>query len=350
MHHAARSFLRARTQAFALAVAAVAMAVLPQTAEAAERTRYPLTLENCGSPVTFERAPRRVVSIGQSSTEILLSLGLADRMVGTAVWFSPVVKRFEAENARIERLADNDPSFESVLSRTPDLVTAQFEWHVGPNGSVAKREQFGRLGVATYLSPADCAKDNASGGDGVRRTPFTMDLVHREIRELAAIFDVAERGEALIASLEKREADAVASVRGIDAKDVSALVWFSSREVRGDAFVAGRNGVPAYLLTALGARNVITTDEEWPLTGWESIAAANPTVIIMAEMSRRRFAADDTAAKLRFLESDPVAGKLDAVRNRRFILLDVEAMHPSIRAVDGIEAIAAAVERFGLMN
>ena len=95
---------------------------------------------------------------------------------------------------------------------------------------------------------------------------------------------------------------------------------------------------------------VVTTDEEWPLTGWETIAAANPTVIIMAEMSRRRFAADDTAAKLRFLETDPVAGKLDAVRNRRFILLDVEAMHPSIRAVDGIEAIAAAVERFGLMN
>ncbi|MGQ9364891.1 ABC transporter substrate-binding protein [Azospirillum sp. ST 5-10] len=329
----------------------LAAAVLAPSAGLADMaTRYPLTLRNCGVSVTFERAPQRVVSIGQSSTEILLSLGLATRMVGTAVWFSPVLERFAAANAGIERLADNDPSFEAVVAREPELVTAQFEWHVGPNGSVATREQFARLGIPTYVSPADCAKDNTTGGDGTRKAPFAMDLVHQEIRELAAIFDVRDRGEALIADLAAREADAVASVKGIDARDVSAVVWFSSKEVQGDAFVAGANGVPAYLLKTLGARNVITVDDEWPLTSWESISAADPTVIVMAQMSRRRYAADDTAAKLRFLETDPVVGKLDAVRNRRFVLMDVEAMHPSIRTVDGIEALAAGITRFGLLN
>ena len=47
---------------------------------------YPLTIENCGRDVVVDAPPQRAVSLNQSSTEILLSLGLADRMVGTATW------------------------------------------------------------------------------------------------------------------------------------------------------------------------------------------------------------------------------------------------------------------------
>ena len=55
------------------------------------RTQYPLVLENCGHEVTVESAPQRVVSLDQNSTEILLSLGLEDRMVGTASWTDPLL-------------------------------------------------------------------------------------------------------------------------------------------------------------------------------------------------------------------------------------------------------------------
>ncbi|WP_395677510.1 ABC transporter substrate-binding protein [Inquilinus sp.] len=315
----------------------------------ADPTQYPLTIRNCGVDVSFAKAPQRAVSIGQSSTEILLSLGLADRIVGTAVWFGPVTKEYEAANARIPRLADNDPSFESVVGKEPELVTAQFEWHVGPQGSVGTREQFAGLGIPTYVSPADCVeKDNSGGGDGVRKQLFTMDLVYQEIRDLARIFDVAGRGEALVADLQQREAAAIASVAGAKLDNVPVMFWFSSKEVAGDAFVAGKNGVPAYILKQLGARNVITTEEEWPLVSWERIAAANPAIIVMAEMSRRRYAADDTAVKLNFLATDPVASQLEAVKDKHFVVMDVQAMQPSIRTVDGIEAVARGIKSFGL--
>ena len=331
-----------------LALAGLALLVLSPAAWA-EPTQYPLTIRNCGVDVRFDHAPRRVVSIGQSSTEILLSLGLADRITGTAVWFGPVLPGYEAANAKIPRLADNDPSFESVVGREPELVAAQYEWHVGPQGSVGTREQFAALGIPTYVSPADCVeKDNSGGGDGVRRQLFSMDLVYREIRDLARIFDVADRGEALVAKLQKREAAAIASVAGQQAGNVPVVFWFSSKEVAGEAFVAGKNGVPAYILAKLGARNVITTEEEWPLVSWERIAAANPAIIVMAEMSRRRYAADDTAVKLHFLATDPVASQLEAVKDKRFVEMDVQAMQPSIRAVDGIEALARGIKSFGL--
>lgn len=329
-------------------VMAVCGAVIAATAVAAA-TQYPLTLENCRERVTFPAPPKRVVAIGQTQTEILYALGLGERVVGTAVWFSPVAEPFRAVDAKVKRLADNDPSFESVLAQEPDLVTAMFEWHVGPNGIVAKRDQFAKVKVPTYVAPADCVgKDNSGAGDGVRTQMFTMELVYRNIREFGQIFDVSERAEALVAALKAREAKAVQAVAGLEARDVSMVVWFSSRDIKGDAFMAGRTGVPAYILSKLGARNIISTTEEWPLVGWESIAVANPAVIVAVKMDRRRFPADDIGKKLDFLKTDPVASKLDAVRNNRIVVMDVGATRPGLDTVDGIEAIAKAIAEFGL--
>jgi iron complex transport system substrate-binding protein len=170
---------------------------------AADPTQFPLTIHNCGSDLTFTKPPNRVVTLGQANTEVLLSLGLAGKIVGTAVWFGPVLPEYAAADAKIKRLADNDPSFEAVVGQNPDLVSAQYEWHI-PHGSVGKPDQFAALGIPAYIAPADCAaKDNSGGGDGVRLQQLTMEPVFQEIR------DVADRGEALVAKLKQREAQAI---------------------------------------------------------------------------------------------------------------------------------------------
>ena len=338
----------ARRRSVLLALAALCLAAGAPAASAAEPTRYPLTLRNCGQDITFKAPPARMVSLGQHVTEILFRLGLADRIVGTAVWFGPVPAEYQAANARIKRLADNDPSFEAVIGQAPELVAAQYEWHIGPRGSVGKREQFAGLGIPTYISPSDCVgKDNSGGGDGVRTALFSMDLIYQEIRDFGAIFDVADCAEALVASLQKREAEAVASVAG-RAAGLPVLFWFSSRDVKGDPFVAGRNGVPAYILSKLGGRNVITVRDEWPTVGWESIAATNPSVIAIARMDRRRFPADDVDVKQNFLRTDPVASQIDAARKGHIVVMDAQAMNPGMRVIDGIEALANGMKSFGL--
>ena len=312
-------------------------------------TQYPLIINNCGQKVAFQKAPAKIVSIGQGMTEILFSLGLADKIAGTAVWVGPILPQYAEANSKIPRLADNDPSFESVVGKEPDLVAAEFEWHVGAQGSVGNRQQFSELGINTYVAPTDCvAKVNTDGGDGVRKELFTMDLVYQEIDELAQIFDVRDRGDALIADLKKREAQAVASIAGARAKDLPIVFWFSSKEVKGDAFIAGKNSAPAYILKTLGAKNVVSTEEEWPLVGWETIAQANPAVIVIATMDRRRYAADDPKVKVDFLENDPVTKELDAVRNGRFVMMDAQSMNPTIRTIDGIEVLAKGIKSFGL--
>lgn len=328
---------------------ASAVAVLPMsTAVHAAETQYPLTIKNCGLELTFKQAPSRTVSVGQSVTEVLYLLGLSDKVVGTALWVSPVLKGFEETNAKVERLADNDPSFEAVIGKKPDLVATQFQWQIGPEGVVGTPAQFAELGVPVYTSPADCVgKDNSGGGDGVRTGAFSMELIYEEIRDLAKIYNVQDRGEELVADLKAREEAARKKIASTEGK-LSAVFWFSSAEMDIDPYVAGRHGAPGYIMSALGIKNVIESDEEWPTVGWETIAKANPTMIVTGKMDRRRFQADDVAVKHKFLKEDPVASLMPAVKEGHVFDMDAQAMNPTIRTVEGLEALADAIASAGL--
>ncbi|RCK52318.1 ABC transporter substrate-binding protein [Thalassospira profundimaris] len=332
-----------------LVAAGVFAAGLSSVAASAQATDYPLEIQNCGRTVTFDHAPKRVVSLGQSNTEILYLLGLSSKVVGTAVWFDPVMPQFAEANRKIPRLADNDPSFESVVGQRPDLVTAQFQWHVGPSGIVGTTAQFDELGIPVYVAPADCVgKDNSTGGDGTRTDAFSMDLIYKSIHDLSCIFDVEDRGEKLIAGLKQREQAAKQDVAGLAHRDVSAVFWFSSSELHADPYVAGQKGAPGYISGVLGLNNVIKSNDEWPTVGWETIARADPDIIVIAKMDRRRYPADDWQLKMNFLKTDPVTSQMKAVKNGHIVVMDVMGMDPTIRTIDGIEQLAAAVKSFGL--
>jgi iron complex transport system substrate-binding protein len=315
----------------------------------AASTVYPLTVENCGSSLTFQHAPTRTVTIGQAGTEMLYAMGLGDKVVGTSLWFNNVLDKYKAQNDKIERLADNEPSFESVIGKRPELVAVELEWMVGPQGAVGTREQFHELKIPTYLLPSDCeAKDNLVGADGTRLAPFRIETIYKSVSQLAQIFDVQERGQQLNDQLKASLAKSIATAQGKRLKDASALVWFSSAQMDIEPFVAGHKGIPDFMLDTLGVRNVVASDEEWPTVGWETIAKANPTFLVIARMDRRRFPADDYEKKLAFLRSDPVTRNMDAVKHNRIIILDAMAMQASLRMFDGIEQLATAINGYDL--
>ncbi|WP_327248071.1 ABC transporter substrate-binding protein [Streptomyces sp. NBC_01320] len=313
------------------------------TAKSAGGKGYPVTLRNCGRTVTVAAAPHHAVSVDQGSTEILLSLGLADRLAATATWTDPVMKGLEKANAKVPRLSENRPSSEKVLDQEPDFVSASFESTLA-KGGVAPREQFEELGVPTYVSPADCTgKDNSGGGDGARTEALTMDSVYGEVRDLAAVFGVQQRGDELVARLRERVKKAT---DGIDVSDATLLYWFSDSKA---PYLAGCCGAPGVITKELGAKNVFDdTHEEWPQISWETVADRNPDVLVIGDLTRKAQTAESAAKKIEFLESNPATKNMDAVRHKRYVLLSGQAMNPSIRTVEGLEQVAAGLRTFGL--
>ncbi|MEU7650137.1 ABC transporter substrate-binding protein [Streptomyces huasconensis] len=314
-----------------------------QKSEGKSADGYPVTVASCGKEATVQAPPRRAVSLDQGSTEILLSLGLADRMAGTGTWTDPVLKNLEKENAKVERLADRYPSLEKVLSKEPDFVSASFLYTVG-KGGVADRTKFTELGVPVYVSPTDCAgKDNDGGGDGKRVKTLTMDTVYGEVRDLAKVFGVEKRGEKLIADLKSRVTKAT---KDIEASDATLLYWFANSDA---PYMAGCCGAPGIITRALGAQNVFDdTREEWPQINWETVADRDPDVLVIGDLTRKSQSAESAKAKIKFLESNPATKNLTAVKKKRYVLLSGQAMNPTIRTVDGIEQVAAGLRKFGL--
>lgn len=304
---------------------------------------FPVTVDNCGRDVVVEQPPERIVSLNQGSTEILLSLGLADRVAGAAGWTDPILPALEEANASVERLADQAPSYEDVLATEPDLVTASFTGTLGPGG-VTTPEQLAELDVPAYLSAAECDKSEAGNTDGAREGTLELETILQEVTDLATITGVPEVGEELVGDLQARF-DAATEV---DASGVSALFWFANAE---SPYMAGCCGGPGVVARALGLENVFDdTTDEWPQIGWETVADRDPDVIVLGDLTRRSQTAETAEAKIRFLETNPVTREMTAVREGRYISLAGAELNPSIRIVDALEAVADGLRRHGLVD
>ncbi|WP_102158236.1 ABC transporter substrate-binding protein [Zhihengliuella halotolerans] len=297
-------------------------------------TEYPLVLDNCGVEVTVEAPPERVVSLDQNSTEILYSLGLQDRIAGTASWTDPILEEFEDVDESVPRLSDNAPSYEVVLDADPDFITASFGRHFNEEGGIATRDRFAETAIETYLSPTDCEGSTTINGGGTRTTLLEIDSLYTEIRELAAVFDVPSRGEALVADLEERTA---AALDGADADGATVAFWFADTTT---PYFAGAFGSPGLLAEMSGMENVFDDiPDDWTAAGWETVVERDPDVLVLGDLQRNRFPGDLLEDKIEFLESDPLTKNLDAVKNERYISLHGAEMNPSIRLVDGLEKI-----------
>lgn len=285
----------------------------------------PVTVDNCGTEVTFEAPPERVVTIKSSTTEMMLALGLADRLVATAFPDGPVPDRWAEDVADVPVLSEKVPGQEAVLEADPDLVYAGWESNLSADGA-GERDQLASLGIATYVSPAACQEP------GYQPDPLTFDDVLGEIREVGEIFDVPDAAEQVVAE-QQRTLDSVEPVEGLTA------VWWSSGT--DTPFVGAGIGAPQMILETAGLENVFgDVEETWTSVGWEQVVAADPDVLVLVD------SAWNSAQKKRdLLAAHPAASQLTAVQEERYVVVPFAASEAGVRnaqaAVDVADAVRA---------
>jgi iron complex transport system substrate-binding protein len=220
-----------------------------------------------------------------------------------------------------------------VLGTDPDFVTASFGRHFA-QGGVASRERFAETGIGSYLSPTDCDNGISINGGGTRTHALTIDALYEEINELGAIFDVPDRAATLIDGLKAR---AAAATEGVDFNGATVAFWFADTKT---PYMAGGLSAAGLLSKTVDLDNVFSSSpEDWPATTWEAVADRDPHVLVLGDLQRDRFPGDRLDDKISFLESDPLTQTIDAVRNKRYIVLHGAELNPSIRFVDGLEKI-----------
>lgn len=299
-----------------------------EAASDAAASVFPLTIDNCGTEVTFDAAPERVVTIKSSTLELLLALGLEDRVIGSAFSDGPVPDDYADAASGIEAVSEKVPSQEATLAAEPDLVFAGWESNLSAEGA-GDRETLAKLGVATYVAPAACK------GEGYMPNPLTFDEVFREFEEAGDIFGVPDAAADLVSS-QRAELDAIEP----NADGLTAL-WYSSGDET--PFVGAGIGAPQMIMQAAGLENIAADVEDtWTSMGWEAIVAANPDVIVLVD------AAWNTAEqKIAHLESNAATAALPAVQEQRYLVVDFPATEAGVRNVG---AVASLVEQLGALG
>lgn len=274
-----------------------------------------------GTEIVLKEKPRRIVSLGLSTDEILLAIAPPEQIAALTSYAADpgLCSMTEAAQEVPVKLEDKSP--ERILALEPDLVL------VTDGVSKELADSLRDLGIPVFVS----------------HTPKRIDGILTRIEMIGRMIGEEENAAALIAKKRALLADVERRVGDIPEEERPIVVAFSFSGVFGrkDGIfddmcrrASLRNGAAMVGLTATTAVSM------------EQVVALNPDVFLLPTWSAEGKTTEDFRSELL---SDPLFIHVKAVReNHLYAVPDYYRYSASQNAVDGVYALARAVypERF----
>lgn len=297
---------------------------------------FPVTIDNCGREITIDSPPERVLTGYQNTVEIMIALGLEDRVVGRQPFEqSPLLPDQEDAFNAIPELAPGLPddsqsmaaSREVQLAADPDFVLASGEYEVDASRGVASIDDFEAAGAGVYV----LSSGHDSGGCAETETG-TIDLVYSDILDVGRIFGVEDRAEALVEQMQAEIADVQERIEGLDAPRMLA---YDSGE--GPLFTISDR---YFDFSLAGADNVIDDPEQgYPEVSQEVVAAADPEVIVTSNYNPGPLEEEAAEKEAYLREALPNS---TAVADDRFVAIESMELTPGVRNARAVRQLAEA--------
>ena len=289
----------------------------------------PVVIESMGRTTTYEEAPETAVALSYSIAEIMVALGLEDKIVAIApsmYILDQVSEEYRETVGSFPVLEGNYgvPTLETVLDTGAEFVFGDaYSFYASSVGTV---EDFDAAGVKVYATEGTYVED------------ATFENIYNDIINIGKIFRVEERAEELVAQLREREAAVEASVAGLEPVRV---FYFDSDTGGGvDMSTVGDTGLQSLMLEMAGAENIFSDVEgQFVAVSWEDVVDRDPEYIIVCDYYGEGYAEE----KIAELKANPATMDMDAVVNDRFIVVPGMAMFPSLECMDAVELIAAGL-------
>ena len=286
------------------------------------------TVQSCNRNVTFETPPERAISNDVNLTEMMLVLGLADRMVGyTGIsgW-----KTLDAEMRsgvkELPELSAKYPTKEVLVGADADFFFAGWNYGMKVGGEVTPAT-LSPFGIKVYELTESCShimdKDKAGLKD-----------MYADILNLGTIFGVEGRAESLVAGYKSELNDFNTKLENIE-EGPRVFVYDSGNDA---PFTAGRYAMPTALIEAAGGQNIMDDfNKSWGTVTWEEVVERDPQVVVIINYG------DVTAEQKRdFMMSNPAFKNISAVENDRFVTLEYVEATPGPRNIKAVKKLADA--------
>lgn len=285
---------------------------------------FPVTVQSCNREVTFDAPPAKAIANDVNLVEMMLALGLRDRMVGyTGVsGWKTLDEELRQGIAELPELSEKYPSREVLAGAEPDFFFAGWNYGMTVGGEVTP-ETLEPLGIKTYELTESCIFVGP-------KAKSSMQDMYNDLLNLGLIFGVEDRANALVDGYKAKLAEVTAKVDRT--KPLRVFVYDSGEET---PFTAGAYAIPTALIEAAGGRNIMDDlDKSWATVAWEPVVERNPEVIVIVNYG------DVTAdQKIAFLEGNPAFANVDAVKNDRYVVLEYVEATPGPRNIRAVEKL-----------
>ncbi len=310
------------------------------SAKTATSVHYPVTVKDCGTPVTFDRAPTRAVSNDINTTEDMLALGLEHSMVGTfgvtgdGPVNQPVPTQYEHGFKEVRDVSPNYFTLEPLVGLRPDFLFAGWYYGLQP-GTRLTPQGLAKFGIKTLVLTESCAQVEK----GTRSV--SINDTYQDLENLGQIFDVPQRAVALVDQMKAQVAVVRKKVAGLKPVTVFDYDSGNSAPVTGPGLA-----MPTALIQLAGGVNIFASlKESWTTVSWEQVVKRQPQCIII-----NNYSTPSWQQKLKFLRSFPATRNLPAIRDNCVIPLTYDEVTPSPRNAQAVVALAKLLHptAFGL--
>lgn len=272
---------------------------------------------------TFEKAPERVWAQSQDNIEILLALGLADKIVGACGLDGEVREDLKADFETINYY-DKMPSKEEIIALNPDFITAWYSTF--SDKRLGDVDFWHERNVGTYMAL------NSSCTGKAAEHPRTVELEYQDILTLGEIFNVQDKAEAIVNDMK-------AQVQQIDdyLADKTRLTVAVLEDEGGTYRVYGEDTLGGDVAIHGGAELAVGKHGENGNISAEDLILANPDAIFMAW----QYGYGDGDQEVKHITENPAFASLDAVKNNRVFPINISRIYCSgMRTIDGILDVA----------
>lgn len=271
----------------------------------------------------IEKAPQKIITNNQTSTELLLKLGLGDNIIATVLKDNPTTEDLAAAYDAIPVLADKrDISKEKVVGMEPDIVVGRVKSFTPETlGSVSDLND---MGIAAYTQESTRMDQE-----------ITMESIIEDIKNIGKIFEKEEQAEKLAEDLTTRLAKTEERLKSIEGEPLKVLLMVNYKD--GSFGGYGKNAsLQNDLLKRLHAENIL--EKGGSALSAENLISMDPDVIVYVLGTHNE--ENDKDAVESMLSND-VIKSVKAIENKKIITVEYnELMGGGYRTFDCMEALA----------
>lgn len=290
---------------------------------------YPITVESCGEPLTFEAAPERALAFDTNLTEIMLALGLEDRMAGYWLAGDGIAEVFQEQIENIPLISEETwppPGLETILSFNPDFVFGSWGGSFSQESGVTP-ETLLAAGVQSYTLTESCITAD------VRIEP-SLETTYTDILNIGRIFGVEDHAQVIVDDMRDGIEEVQSIIGEVDAP-IRAFYYGGGDDA---PFSTGRYGTPSVIMSLVGMENILSDlEDDWTFdVSWETVIERDPEIIIVEDAPWE--SAEDRIA---ILKSLPQLASITAIQEERFIALPYRNVLSGLDVDEAVRILAA---------